>query len=377
MSKQFFIIKNEASDDAIIDIDGYIGEKWWKEEDKQNSLERIKKELNKLKASKAKTITVNIHSLGGDVDHALAIHDALVDHPAKIITFISGMCASAATIIFVAGDERKMSDNALFLIHKSSSIVWGNENDLQEGLDAQKAVNERMVNIYLKVSSKAKEEIETLMSVNNGKGKWITAEEAKDFGFITDITNQKRKAACINKHALLDHNLPGLPEGYEFFFEEDKDNTWNKITAFIEDKFKNFSAKNNNDSKNINNQLEMKNQFPLIFALLACAEDKPFDKEKGEILTEEQLNKIEAELKKISDLQTKVDSLTADNDAKKIKINELQALVDKFPKSITAQSGADHDPNSQVSVEEYMANSDFYAENLMAVGKDVKLLKSN
>ena len=66
-------------------------------------------------------------------------------------------------IIFSAGDERIMSENSLFLIHKVSSCSWGNENDLQAELETHKVLNERLVNLYHGISIKTKEDIEALM----------------------------------------------------------------------------------------------------------------------------------------------------------------------------------------------------------------------
>jgi ATP-dependent protease ClpP protease subunit len=92
-------------------------------------LVRIQRDVNAIKTLGASIVTVNIHSLGGDANHALAIYDALKEHSAKIITKISGMCASAATVIFMAGNERKMSENALMLVHKCWRLVIANENE--------------------------------------------------------------------------------------------------------------------------------------------------------------------------------------------------------------------------------------------------------
>jgi len=86
--KEFFTIKNEANETAVIDINGYIGRSWWEDQTEENSLQRIAKALKDIKDLNAKAITVNIFSLGGDVHHAFAIHDALQQHPAVVTTNI-------------------------------------------------------------------------------------------------------------------------------------------------------------------------------------------------------------------------------------------------------------------------------------------------
>ncbi len=364
MTKFFLTIKNENTDEVTIDIEGFIGETWYREEgEKQNTLNRIKNELNKITASKAKTIKVNIHSLGGDVDAALAIHDVLKTHSAKIITSITGMCASAGTIIFSCGDERIMSDNALFLIHKCSSLVWGNENALQEGLEAQKTVNERIVNIYLKNSTKTKEEIEDLMGVNNGNGKWITASEAKDFGFVTEIILQEKKVACIDKATFLNSKLPNVPKEFEDMIQNEKDSEtlWDRISKFIDEKFGNSATQNHNT------HIEMKKLFPLLSVVLAFADDTAFDKEKGFSLSEDQLKKIEDSIKNLETLKT--ENQTLKDEAKKLQdkakqdddeIKRLKALVDNVPNTPKPVDGTDTPPTTENSFEDQMKTNPNY-----------------
>ena len=109
------IVENSATDTAVIDIEGRIGGGFWdSDQDSKNTKEKMKKELKKIADIKAKNIVVNINSLGGDVNHGLAIHDLLAQSKAKVTTNVNGMTASVATIIAQAGNVRKISDNAFF-----------------------------------------------------------------------------------------------------------------------------------------------------------------------------------------------------------------------------------------------------------------------
>lgn len=62
-------------------------------------------------------ITVLINSNGGSVRQGMAIYDAIKECDSKVITHATGPCYSMAAIIFQAGDERIMSDNATLMIH--------------------------------------------------------------------------------------------------------------------------------------------------------------------------------------------------------------------------------------------------------------------
>jgi ATP-dependent protease ClpP protease subunit len=354
MNDRLRIYYNSESDnkEAIIDIEGFIGESWWRDEgEKENSNKRIKKELNDIKAINAARITVNIHSLGGDVDHAFAIYDALKDHPATIITKITGMCASAATIIMMAGDERKMSNNALILIHKCSSYIWGNENEIQAELNSQKTVNERAVNLYVENNKKNEKEIKDLMEENNGNGKWITAKEAENIGLITNIynDNKAKKAAVFSREQFNDSKLPNLPVGYEHFIEKETNNSiLERIENLITCKFQKLENKFINNK----NQIEMNKLFPLLVALCALGNDFKFDKDKGVTFDEDKLKIIEDELRKASDLQTekktledKIKDLETEKTTLTAKVNDLQKIADSTPANNGKIDGTD--PNDE------------------------------
>lgn len=178
--KVFNIIENPA--DVTVEIQGEIGGSWWGE---GVTLDSVKRQLGNIAATK-KNVIVKINSLGGDVDEALAIYELLVDMGDRVTTECYGRCASAATIIAMSGDKRKMSRYALFLIHKCWSGVVGNENVLEEVLEEQRAINGRLAAIYTDRTGSKLEDIEALMERNNGDGAWLTVEECMQYGFATE-----------------------------------------------------------------------------------------------------------------------------------------------------------------------------------------------
>jgi len=208
-------IRNQNEEEAVIDIDGeigwvsYDGEEWtW------NTKQAIKKKLKEISKLNAKKIIVNISSLGGFVDEGLAIHDILAQHPAEIETRVIGMTASAATIVAQAGDIRKISDNALYLIHKSWGMAIGNENLFNQAIEDLKKMDERILSIYAKRSGKDEKTFKKLMNEYDGSGKWIDAEEAEEFGLIDEIFEPMKAVAAVGTKELIEIGLP-IPESYK------------------------------------------------------------------------------------------------------------------------------------------------------------------
>lgn len=200
-------ITNKSDNIVEIDIEGTIGGSWFEDGTTKEDLKAELKAIDKLEAEK---IIVNIDSLGGYVSHALSIHDLLKSNKANIEVRINGMTASAATIIAMAGDKIKMSDNALFLIHNASGMAYGDKNIMDDVKDDLEKIDNRIANIYQKRNTKEKDnaEILELMNNKNGLGEWWDGEEAKENGFIDEIFEPLKAAAEVKVETLRDLKLP-------------------------------------------------------------------------------------------------------------------------------------------------------------------------
>ena len=361
---------NENSEEAVIEIYGQIGYEGWDREDDENTARLMSGELDRIKALNAKRITVKINSLGGDVNHALAIHDLLAEHPALVTTQINGLCASAATIVAMAGKERRMSKNALFLIHQCSAYVGrANQEQLAQELETQKTVNGRMLDIYTVACNGKEAEISELLKANNGLGKWLTATEAKDFGFVTDIYNESRKTACFTQSAFSDNGLPALPEAYaDMVAAEDTRSPWQSLVDLLT---KHFSGNDNPQNQTLT---DMKKLFPLLAVALALQDTAAYDPEKGASLTDTQLKAIEGKLTELDNLlkeretlvkekQALVDekaTLTAQLAALTADRDRLKGIVDAVPTETPDVSGGDPQEAPKDNMQAYVNGSSLY-----------------
>ena len=361
---------NENTDEAVIEIYGQIGYEGWDREDDENTARLMSGELDRIKALNAKRITVKINSLGGDVNHALAIHDLLAEHPALVTTQINGLCASAATIVAMAGKERRMSKNALFLIHQCSAYVGrANQEQLAQELETQKTVNGRMLDIYTAACNGKEAEISELLKANNGLGKWLTATEARDFGFVTDIYNESRKTACFTQSAFSDNGLPALPEAYaDMVAAEDTRSPWQSLVDLLT---RHFSGNDNPQNQTLT---DMKKLFPLLAVALALQDAAAYDPEKGQTLTDSQLKALEGKLTELDNLlkeketlvkekQALVDekaTLTSQLNAMTQDRDRLKGIVDAVPAQTPAVAGGDPTPAPKDDIKAYVNGSALY-----------------
>jgi len=135
----------------------------------------------------AEKLIIHIHSPGGDVDEGFGIHDILVAHGKdkgiEIETRIEGLCASIATVIAMAGSVRKITENSEFMIHNPWGDAWGDSDDVQKYADQLKAVEDKIIDFYVAKTGGDREAIDQMMKEET----WMTAEQAKELGFVTEI----------------------------------------------------------------------------------------------------------------------------------------------------------------------------------------------
>ena len=179
---------NKTDEDAQIDIYGEIGESFWGE---SKSASDFKKELNNL--GEVKNIFININSPGGSVFDGLAMYNILKRHKAKVIVYVDGLAASAASFVAMAADEVIMPENSYLMIHNAWSYAGGDKNELRKMADTLEQMDETISNIYAEKTGKEKEEILKMMDEET----WINGKEALEIGFADKNEEEKKIAANI------------------------------------------------------------------------------------------------------------------------------------------------------------------------------------
>lgn len=293
----------------------------------------FKRKISDIGASNARKVVVNIRSTGGDVNDALLIYEQLKSLKAKVVTQCYGYTASAATIIAQAASEgmRRMSENALYLIHQSSTSIEGPTQKLAGGIELLRKTDERIAKIYSDASGRPAEEFLTLMGENDGSGKWLSAEEALSAGLIDEIIGSK-PIQNINKEELF--GLPEPPQINDKMDNKDekKDGLLDRISAWFEAK--------------VDGEVQVLNA------------DLALEREKVENLTSERdalLTQNEEQTATIANLNDEVTRLKAEN-------AELKAMQVK-PTDPAQQV---QDPNPTPAPPQPTANEQAYAKDVEA-----------
>lgn len=190
----------KAAGDGVAEVFIYeqIGEDYWAEGVTAVDF------VNELNALSASEIHLHINSPGGSVFDGVAIHNALLRHPAKVTTFIDGLAASIASVIALAGDRVVMASNALFMIHNPWGGVQGDASEMRKMAEVLDKITITLVNTYEESSSLSRDEILAAMDAET----WYTADEALAAGFIDEVSTAIRAAASFDLAAFPFRHAP-------------------------------------------------------------------------------------------------------------------------------------------------------------------------
>lgn len=169
-------------DVASINIYGDIVSWPWLESDVSSYT--LAKQLEELSPS-VKQVDVYINSYGGEVAEGLAIYNALRRHKATVKTYCDGFACSAASVVFMAGDERIMSNASLLMIHNAWFVTAGDSKQLRKDADDLDVITQASVNAYLDHVNISEDELKALMDAET----WISAQDALDMGFATSVVS--------------------------------------------------------------------------------------------------------------------------------------------------------------------------------------------
>lgn len=181
MKNKYFMAAEEG-DTLDITIYGDITSWEWFESDVSSYT------LSKLiQESQAKTINVCINSYGGEVAEGLAIYNALRNHPATVTTRCDGFACSAASVVFMAGDNRIMNEASLLMIHNAWTSAKGNAEELRKQADDLDTISKTVAKAYMTHINITEEKLQEMLNAET----WITPEEAMEMGFASAIVEEQ------------------------------------------------------------------------------------------------------------------------------------------------------------------------------------------
>ena len=136
-----------------------------------------------------KDISIYINSPGGSVTAGLGIYDTMQFISSDVATLCTGMAASMAAVLLVAGQEGKRSalKHSRVMIHQPLGGVQGQASDIEiEAREIQKFKKE----LYTIISEHSHQPFEKVWN-DSDRNYWMTSAEAKEYGMIDEVLMRK------------------------------------------------------------------------------------------------------------------------------------------------------------------------------------------
>jgi len=197
---------NQTETTAELNICGdIVSDNWGKWSDDDTCPSDI---LNFLKSlDGVEEINLHINSGGGSVFGGIAIYNMLKQHKAKITTHVDGIAASIASVIACAGDTVMMPTNGTFMVHKPSSLYFGemNADELRKEAEILDTCQKAILQSYMaKVKDGVTEEqINKLINDET----WLIGENVADY-FDFKFEESVKAVACSSECFERYRNVP-------------------------------------------------------------------------------------------------------------------------------------------------------------------------
>lgn len=139
-----------------------------------------------------KDISIYINSPGGSVYAGLGIYDTMQYVSSDVSTICTGMAASMAAVLLVAGQKGKRFalPHSRVMIHQPMGGIQGQASDIEITAREILKLKEELYRIISDHSGQPFEKVEA----DSDRDYWMTAKEAKEYGMIDKVlVNPKNK----------------------------------------------------------------------------------------------------------------------------------------------------------------------------------------
>lgn len=123
---------------------------------------------------------IRINSGGGDVFEGIALYNWL--KPRNVTVYVDGICASAASIIAMAG-RVVMPRNTMMMIHNPMGFVFGDSEEMKKQSEILDKIRDNLAGIYAEKTGLESTKIIEMMSAES----WMNGNEAKALGFADEV----------------------------------------------------------------------------------------------------------------------------------------------------------------------------------------------
>jgi ATP-dependent Clp endopeptidase proteolytic subunit ClpP len=145
-----------------------------------------KKVNDAIAKSNGEKLDVYINSGGGSIFAGSEIYSALQAYPGQVEIHVTGIAASAASVIACAG-KSDISPTAMVMVHNVSASAEGDYHDMDKSSEVLQKANETIAAAYVAKTGMSEKDALAMMD----KETWLSAKDAVECGLIDKIAEPK------------------------------------------------------------------------------------------------------------------------------------------------------------------------------------------
>lgn len=211
--------KADPHDFAVLEIYDVVvsmkAEDWWYDEGGVP----IADVTAKMEEVKGQPLLVRLNCRGGEAAAGITMYNRLLEHDAEVCTLVDGQAASAASVIFLAGERRFMAPGTTLMIHEPLTYTVGNIAAHEQSIAQLKALRDSVATLYADRTKAKLEDVKAWLAAETH----FTPEQAIEHGFATELwTAPEKKADAPQMTARKPATPPAAPAASEMTFEQRK-----------------------------------------------------------------------------------------------------------------------------------------------------------
>ena len=204
MKKPFMQVASDGVYEVI--VEGVISsELWWGDEFTPDTVRE------ELATANGKPIRIVINSPGGECYAGAAIYNAFLNYQGRKTVRVDGIAASMASVIAMVGDEILMSPGSTMMVHRPSSLIYGNIRELENEIEALKSLEDTLFPIYEKRTGLSSDKVFELLDNTT----WMSPQQAIELGFADKMADEQDEDQSSNMFA----NIEAMLKDKQFAFQ--------------------------------------------------------------------------------------------------------------------------------------------------------------
>lgn len=187
-----------------------VEDKWFEEDITPNDIIKHVKDMGEIEQ-----LDIFVNGPGGSIFAAHTIYSFFNRQEFNITFHIDGVAASAFSYLVQSGNEVKIAENGMFMIHDGWTFAIGNSKELRKIADDMDKINESVVTALISRGKADKEKIEKLMDEET----WLTAEESVELGLADSVIKNQKVDVEKKENLTIINGVPFDASNYENFPE--------------------------------------------------------------------------------------------------------------------------------------------------------------